>query len=190
VNDSWRGYHLSGGHIALDLANTVSWRGDPARRVDRLDLPGFLPHWLRATGLGDPGDVTGVVPALKELRELVYDLLAAERPDPADLARFGELLASAHTRAVPSPTLPVRWTVPVTGATDVLPALVLRTDELLRSPDVIRVGQCEGGACAWLFLDTTRNHSRRWCRSDDCGNRDRARRHYRRSRAATTPLET
>jgi predicted RNA-binding Zn ribbon-like protein len=185
VNESWRGYHLSGGHVALDLANTVSWRGDPARRFDRLDLPGFLSHWLQATGIGDPGDLTAVVPAMKELRELVYEMLVAERPDPADLARFGELLAAAHTRAVPSTALPVRWSVPVASPADVLPALILRTDELLRSPDVTRVGQCEGRACAWLFVDTTRNHSRRWCRTDDCGNRERARRHYRKSRVST-----
>lgn len=186
MDGSWRGYHLSGGHVALDLTNTVSWRGDPDRRVDRLDLPGFFARWLAATGLGDPGEVTAVVPAVRELRELVYSVLVAEHPLPADLARFGELLAAAHPRAVPSPTLPVRWTVPVTTAADVLPALVLRTDELFRSADVARVGRCAGRACEWLFLDTTRNHSRRWCRTDDCGNRERARRHYRRSRETTT----
>jgi predicted RNA-binding Zn ribbon-like protein len=182
VDGSWLGYHLSGGHIALDLTNTVSWRGDPDRRVDRLDLPGFFSRWLRETGLGDPGDIAAVVPDVKELRELVYSMLVAERPATADLARFGELLAAAHPHAVPSPTLPLRWAVPVTTAADVLPALVLRTDEMLRSADVTRVGRCEGRGCAWLFLDTTRNHSRRWCRTDDCGNRERARRHYRKSR--------
>jgi predicted RNA-binding Zn ribbon-like protein len=190
VDGSWLGYHLSGGHIALDLTNTVSWRGDPDRRADRLDLPGFFPRWLQATGLHDDtgdgtgDDLTAVVGDVKELRELVYSVLVAERPATADLARFGELLAAAHQRAVPSPTLPLRWTVPVTTAADVLPALVLRTDELFRSADVARVGRCEGRGCAWLFLDTTRNRSRRWCRTDDCGNRERARRHYRRSREA------
>lgn len=194
MDRSWHGYHLSGGHVALDLTNTVSWRGDPDRRVDRLDLPGFFPGWLQAAGLGDPGDdttdttdttVMAVVPAVRELRELVYSVLVAERPATEDLTRFGELLAAAHTHAVPSPTLPVRWTVPVTTAEDVLTALVLRTDELFRSPDVTRVGRCEGRGCQWLFLDTTRNHSRRWCRTDDCGNRERARRHYRKSRESS-----
>lgn len=182
MDGSWLGYHLSGGHIALDLTNTVSWRGDPDRRVDRLDLPGFFSRWLQVTGLGDPGDVEAVVLDVKELRELVYSVLVAERPATADLARFGELLAAAHPRAIPSSTLPLRWAVAVTTAADVLPALVLRTDELFRSADTGRVGRCEGRGCEWLFLDTTRNHSRRWCRTDDCGNRERARRHYRKSR--------
>lgn len=184
--ESWLGYHLSGGHIALDLANTVSWRGDPDRRADRLALPGFFSRWLRETGLGDPADLTAVVPDVRELRELVHSVLVAERPDAADLARFGELLAAAHARAVPSSTLPLRWSVTVRTAADVLPALVLRTDELFRSADVARVGRCEGRGCGWLFLDTTRNHSRRWCSTDDCGNRERARRHYRRSRGAAS----
>ncbi len=188
MDGSWLGYHLSGGHVALDLTNTVSWRGDPDRRVDRLDLPGFFSRWLHETGVAGPGEITGdvtaVVAAVKELRELVYSVLVAEEPAAADLARFGELLAAAHPRAVSSPTLPLRWSVAVTTATDVLPALVLRTDELFRSADVSRVGRCEGRGCPWLFLDTTRNHSRRWCRTDDCGNRERARRHYRKSRTS------
>jgi predicted RNA-binding Zn ribbon-like protein len=45
-----------------------------------------------------------------------------------------------------------------------------------------RLRRCDDQGCGWLFLDTTRNHSRRWCSSRDCGNRDRARRHYTRSR--------
>jgi predicted RNA-binding Zn ribbon-like protein len=48
------------------------------------------------------------------------------------------------------------------------------------SPDRLR--RCDDDGCGWLFLDTTRNHSRRWCSSGDCGNRDRARRHYARNR--------
>jgi predicted RNA-binding Zn ribbon-like protein len=185
VDDSWRGYHLTGGHIALDLTNTVSWRDVPDRRFDRLDRPGFLAHWLRLTGLGEPaGDLATVLPAVRELRELVHALLTAQEPARTDLARFGRLLARAHTRATAS-TLPLRWAVLVTHVDDVVPALVLRSDELLRSADVTRVRGCAGPGCGWLFVDTTRNHSRRWCRTDDCGNRERARRHYRRTRQAT-----
>src|SRR5438046_1025129 len=47
------------------------------------------------------------------------------------------------------------------------------------------VGICEerlAGRCAWLFLDSTRNHSRRFCSMKECGNRAKQRRHYRRAR--------
>ncbi|GAB2750663.1 CGNR zinc finger domain-containing protein [Amycolatopsis magusensis] len=181
--DSWRGYSLAGGHIALDLVNTVSWRGDPPRRLDRLELPGFFTHWLEETGLGRfDGDLSAVYPGLRELRELLYALLAEGDPAQADLDRFGELLAATHARAKAEPSLPVRWSVPVETPDDLLPALVLRADELLRSPETANIRRCEGRGCAWLFIDSTRNHSRRWCRSDDCGNRERARRHYQRTR--------
>lgn len=181
--DSWRGYELAGGHLALDLVNTVSWRGDPPRRLDRLDLPGFFADWLTRTGVGVPdGDLATALPEIRELRELVYDLLADGQPRQADLARFGVLLAAAHTRAQAEPSLPVRWSVPIETPADLLPTLVLSADELLRSPDTAKVRRCAGRGCEWLFIDGTRNHSRRWCRAEDCGNRERARRHYRRTR--------
>jgi predicted RNA-binding Zn ribbon-like protein len=44
--------------------------------------------------------------------------------------------------------------------------------------------ECAGEACGWLFLDTSRNHSRRWCDMTDCGNRAKARRHYQRGRGS------
>ncbi|HLI50521.1 MAG TPA: CGNR zinc finger domain-containing protein [Thermomicrobiaceae bacterium] len=55
--------------------------------------------------------------------------------------------------------------------------------QLLASTRLDRVRQCAGDDCGWLFLDTSRNHSRRWCDMSDCGNRAKARRHYRRARA-------
>ncbi len=54
--------------------------------------------------------------------------------------------------------------------------------EVLVSPEVKWVHVCEGEDCGWLFLDMSRNHSRRWCDSQDCGNRVRVRRHYQRGR--------
>jgi len=48
------------------------------------------------------------------------------------------------------------------------------------------VGVCPGEGCGWLFFDTSKNRSRRWCAMEDCGNRAKARRHYRRSRARNT----
>ncbi|MFC0111417.1 CGNR zinc finger domain-containing protein [Kibdelosporangium aridum] len=184
MTDSWRGYHLIGGNPTLDLVNTVSWRLDAARTFDRLAAPGFLSLWLARTGVvADP--VTGetaVVDPVRELRETVYRLLTA--PVPADVARFGESVAAARGLAVAEPALPLRWTVPINRIDDVVPALTLVADDFLRSHDAALVRQCAGSGCGWLFLDRTRNHSRQWCSSQDCGNRERARRHYRRAHPA------
>ena len=53
--------------------------------------------------------------------------------------------------------------------------------ELLMAPELARVRECE--SCSWLFLDTSRNHTRRWCSMEDCGNVAKARRHYARRHA-------
>jgi predicted RNA-binding Zn ribbon-like protein len=55
---------------------------------------------------------------------------------------------------------------------------------LLTSDRLSRVRECAAGSCAWLFLDTSRNRSRRWCDMTVCGNREKAQRHYRRIRRA------
>jgi predicted RNA-binding Zn ribbon-like protein len=55
---------------------------------------------------------------------------------------------------------------------------------LLLSPERARVRECPGHECGWLFLDTTRNHSRRWCDSADCGNKARTRAYTQRKREA------
>jgi predicted RNA-binding Zn ribbon-like protein len=54
--------------------------------------------------------------------------------------------------------------------------------ELLTSETLSRVRECGGATCTWLFLDASRNRSRRWCSMESCGNRAKARRHYRRRR--------
>ena len=42
------------------------------------------------------------------------------------------------------------------------------------SPEMERVRIC--GNCGWLFIDTTRNANKRWCTTDICGSRTKARR--------------
>jgi predicted RNA-binding Zn ribbon-like protein len=56
---------------------------------------------------------------------------------------------------------------------------------LLTSDQVHRIAQChDADGCGWLFLDHSRSRARQWCSMADCGNRAKARRHYRRSHKA------
>ena len=48
--------------------------------------------------------------------------------------------------------------------------------DLLTSDAVGRLKRC--GECDWLFVDDSKNQSRTWCKKE-CGDRVRARRHYR-----------
>ena len=49
------------------------------------------------------------------------------------------------------------------------------------SPEKSRVRIC--GNCGWLFIDRTRNANKRWCTTDMCGSRTKARRYYANKRA-------
>jgi predicted RNA-binding Zn ribbon-like protein len=55
--------------------------------------------------------------------------------------------------------------------------------ELLTSDELGRVRECAADNCAWLFLDRSKNRSRRWCDMAVCGNRDKVRRFRQRSRS-------
>ena len=58
--------------------------------------------------------------------------------------------------------------------------------DLVRTVEVGHLKTCplEDGGCGWLFLDRSRNSSRRWCSMDDCGARAKARRLTARRRRA------
>ena len=48
--------------------------------------------------------------------------------------------------------------------------VALAATELLAGDHLHRVRECEGRNCGWLFLDTTRNGTRRWCTAEECGS--------------------
>ena len=58
------------------------------------------------------------------------------------------------------------------------PVLLLAQNavDLLTAADPPRLHACASGTCRWLFLDTSRNRTRRWCDMKICGNREKARR--------------
>ncbi len=193
---------LIGGHVALNLVNTVSWRHDPARWRENLAAPFDLLTWAhRASGrdgsdftiLGsaiaeDPQAAERVLRCVHELRENLYRHLAAciahcdsqpqiERDSPLHRTLV-DAAAASHLSGTPA-----RWNLEPRTPSDLTRVLALHALDLLQTLPRERLRRCDGAGCGWLFLDTTRNHSRRWCSSGDCGNRDRARRHYARTRA-------
>ena len=100
-------------------------------------------------------------------RELRWEAPEARAPSSV---RVPEASASTHAgltwhwgRHENDPELPV-WT------------LALSVADILLSPDMARVHTCAVDTCRWLFLDTSKNHKRRWCNMKVCGNRMKARR--------------
>ena len=65
----------------------------------------------------------------------------------------------------------------------VLWAVTRAAVDLLLSEELEHLRICDSDACAWLFLDRTKNHRRRWCDMKICGNRVKAKRHYEKALA-------
>ncbi|MDX6264965.1 MAG: hypothetical protein QOH84_6653 [Kribbellaceae bacterium] len=171
---------LIGGHVALDLLNTVSWRLDPARTVDRIATPEALSIWCAAVALSGP--VTAEPERVAAVREVVYGVLLprARGIEPADLGELQRLLVGALGRAAAVGVRPLDWVG--AGLAD---ELVLAAGRLVEREDLARLRECQDEGCGWLFLDRSKNGSRRWCSSGDCGNRARAKRHYQRLHPST-----
>jgi predicted RNA-binding Zn ribbon-like protein len=185
---------LIGGHVALDLVNTVAWRLDPARVTEGLADADALLRWVVATGmLPDEQDAAAtsgaVLERIRRLRESAYRLLrpiALGSPvEETDVEKVRRAVARALTRARVGAVVPWRWEVDVRGPDDLPTALTLEVWRLLQFEDLTRLRECRDRDCGWLFLDRTKNASRTWCSSADCGNRKRARRHYHRLRSST-----
>jgi predicted RNA-binding Zn ribbon-like protein len=74
------------------------------------------------------------------------------------------------------------WTSAADGLRKVLFTVLASAAELLASDRLGRIRECGSADCTWLFVDQSRNRSRRWCDMTACGNRMKARRHYQRAK--------
>jgi predicted RNA-binding Zn ribbon-like protein len=187
---------LIGASPALDFANTVNSR--VAQTHDYLGTYGALLAWADRAGLVDSpalGDLravgrnTGarVLRTARHRRDAIFGVFSAmagkrELP-PAELKAvlhaYGQAVARAE--AVPGPAgATLRW-----RSDDPLrPLRPVDYDagRLLLSTEARLVKECPG--CGWLFVDRSRNQSRRWCDMQVCGSRSKMRRYHEARRAA------
>jgi predicted RNA-binding Zn ribbon-like protein len=196
-------FDLTGGSLCLDFANTVSRRDDPDQCKEHLTTYSDLISFAAQTGLILPGQVSGLQVYARRhvklardvfhrgiaLRETLYRAFAAiaqhQLPQPADLQRINDaaLEALGHRRLIRS-NGGYRWQWNSDGANPldrIFWPVANSAAELLTSKQLRAVRLCEAPDCEWLFLDHSRNRSRRWCDMTSCGNRQKARRHYQRT---------
>jgi predicted RNA-binding Zn ribbon-like protein len=197
-------FDLMGGQLALDLANTVSRRDDPERRREHLESYRDLLAFMRQSGIvsaRQAGELSGYaeqhgsfarksfLEAIR-LREAVYRAFSAiaqgKSATTADLDLITEFAVKAlQHRVLSRADGGYRWQWQQTGNNPldrILWPMSQAAAELLTSEQLRIVRFCEAPDCEWLFLDHSRNRSRRWCDMKSCGNRQKAQRHYRRSR--------
>lgn len=191
-----------GNDLALDLVNTVAWRRDPDRSTDRLDDVTALLAWARfvdlvdeetaarlaRSGARDPRGAEAALTRVKDLRErlhaVVLPLAEGGQPDAVDVRALHTWLLRALERVDVGSVMPLTWQTSVASLDGLGDRLAVHAWQLLQRDAAGRLRECRDDSCGWLFLDRSRNGSRVWCSSADCGNRSRARRHYHRHRDA------
>jgi predicted RNA-binding Zn ribbon-like protein len=190
-----------GGHPTLDFVNSLDNRFGGKERVEGLENYGDLLRFAREMGLLDSAQAAQVMRAVtpeaaaralragRALREALAETLYAvveERPPPVAgleiLERYLRV-ADRHRElrwrpaAGDRPALAWCWRLDEGKAELPVWAIAQAARDLMLSPDMKRLRACEADTCRWLFLDTSRNHSRRWCKMKVCGNRMKARRY-------------
>jgi predicted RNA-binding Zn ribbon-like protein len=198
-------FELTGGALCLDLTNTLDERKTDRPR-ELLASSDDLVEWGRQAGAipeqtaarlrsrkADPSVTAAALARAHELREAIFEVFsagAAGRPAPAPPlavlnARLRDTLRRRHLAPGADGRLVWSWDEDEGSLERVLWPVVLSAAELATSPERERVRECASPTCAWLFLDRSRNASRRWCDMTVCGNRAKARRHRsRRAREA------
>jgi predicted RNA-binding Zn ribbon-like protein len=200
---------LIGGRLCLDFANTANGRGTANHTENLTDFAALL-AWSRHAGALDAAHAEalaresqrheraaeGVRKRAIVLREAIHRGFTAlahhRKPDPGDLAVLNETLAGAlgHALIAPGKTgFEWVWDESRPALDRMLWPIVRSAAELLTAAELPRVKQCGGWDCGWLFLDLSKNNSRRWCEMEVCGSRAKARAYYARKRADETRLQ-
>jgi predicted RNA-binding Zn ribbon-like protein len=193
-------FDLTGGLLCLDFANTVDDRTE-AHPQELLNSYYDLVSWSEqaqvltereARGLLEkaarsPSEASRVLQRAVSIREVIFRIFKAVA---ADLVSLSAAIADAQNHAQIVPVANgFRWDCWVGKASDldcILWPVVRSAADFLTSDELETVRVCASDTCNWLFLDTSKNHSRRWCNMKSCGNREKARKFYKRKKSSST----
>ena len=193
---------LKSGHPSLEFTNTVSNHASAqpgemlfnyedvlawARRVGLLREE--LVDRLTYTAARKPQEAARVFAMALELREAIYRIVVTQTqgksPPKEDLTIINAVLShltSGAQMVFHAGKYEWQWNFDENALEIPLWILALSAADLMTSEYYERVGQCaDEDGCGWLFVDTSKNHSRRWCDINDCGNRAKQRRYQKRA---------
>jgi predicted RNA-binding Zn ribbon-like protein len=188
-------YQLVAAHPALDFINTLDWRfresgpeellqnyGDLVRFVEQSNLlTSSQSHQLLHTPANRKA--VKVFEDSKELREAlaetIYSMVNGRTLAATPLKILERHFQSARLhQALQGKNSHLEWSF--AGAEDALELplwlLAMSATDLITSEAMSEVRICDNHECQWLFLDTSKNHTKRWCDMKVCGNRMKARR--------------
>ena len=201
VNRTLDSLEIVGGALCLNFANTLNSRLTPEH--DYLITFSDLAAWANKVGVLSGEQMTSLQQQAKKapenanralqdarhLREFLYALFSGfvRQVDPpeAHLDAFtrlwGEAIAHSHlTKSAQRYT--IAWEIDRACEAIRWP-IIHSAGELIVSGELGHIKECPG--CGWLFLDLSKNQSRRWCSMNTCGVSDKMRRYYRKSQQGT-----
>ena len=192
-----------GEDICLGFANTLTWRGSAAPVEVLADFAALL-TWVQASAALPPPAARELARWAREhplkaaevfaeaivLREAIYRIASAlacgEPIRGQDFAALSRAVSQAPARRqIARASAGYAWRIElgkvgragITAATLLAPVLWSAAD-LVVGGARRRIRRCANDACLWLFVDASKNGTRRWCDMASCGNRAKARRHY------------
>lgn len=197
-------WEFTAGRLCLDFANTVGNRGGEPE-IDYIGDYAALIAWCGRGGLlgereeqhllmrarEDPRAAAAAHGTATRLRNAMFTVFLAvaedRKPEPDALELVNRALSDSLANLLVVEAgggFAWDWRGRNAAFDSVLWPVSRSAGELLTATELPRVRQCANDPCKWLFLDTTKNHSRRWCVMEACGNQAKGRRHYARQRAA------
>ncbi len=186
--------------LCLEFANTLAWRGGgPTESLH--GLPDLV-RWCASSGAllagvieaseawaeRHPAEASSIFRGAIALRETNYRIFHAiaggNAPADDDLSALNRALKGTPARsALQSVNGGFGWRIEgarPTTAPALLAPVLWSAGDLLTGAQLARVRECANDKCLWLFLDQSKNGTRRWCSMSACGNRAKAHRHYAR----------
>jgi predicted RNA-binding Zn ribbon-like protein len=195
-------FEFIAGALCLDFVNTVGSHGFERAR-EKLRAYADLVRWSKEASLIDegqaleliafseanPSGASKILEDAREFRETLFRVFGAvqrkQSPHPSDLAALNKTLRKFPIRLEVHPQgrdfCCSREIAQITDEWPLAP-IAWSAADLLVSYQVHHVRQCADATCGWLFVDTSKNHSRRWCSMGDCGSQAKARRYYQRKK--------
>jgi predicted RNA-binding Zn ribbon-like protein len=180
-------FELIAGHPALDLVNTLDWRFRATGAEELLKTYDDLLRFVEQSQLLTPKQTRELRRSAsertllrsRELREALADIFYERGSSVASRATLEQYVKAARLQQKlnwkQSPHVEWEWPAELDPELP-LWALALGAGDLMTSDAVDRVRVCDNPECRWLFIDTSKNHTRRWCDMKLCGNRMKARR--------------
>jgi predicted RNA-binding Zn ribbon-like protein len=196
--------NLDEARLCLSFVNTNDWHAS-SQPVEKLNSYQDLIEWARTVNLISGSDRDHLLvrakqtPVLAEnalekarlLREALFRIfigLSRENQyNPADLELINSIHLESlqHARLLPATIgFSLGWESDPINLNIILWPVMRSAVDLMVSAELAYVKICaDERGCGYSFLDLSRNHNRRWCSMESCGNRAKAQRHYRRAKS-------